>query len=630
MADTAAPRWGRIALVSAALLLSLWLGAADLVSDTAVHDYEIAVVLDAARLDPAAKGKQAWLKDLRIDGHPAGRDRVTAIGDWRDEAAGSSYQYIAEHPAHDTRLRLRGAAFAFTALQHPWSGRIDVRRDGALWDSLALYAPEGQELRVDLGQSSGLLQLLLTAGIGILGLLLLRPWRGGAALTIWLGALVGYVHLACWLHGPVGVTTDTPYYLVSTDALVHGSPHGFPPGYGIFIYLCAAFGGAPGLCVTLVQHALMVLLAVLLHRRFRALIGEPWAFLGALLGGLAYPTMFGAAAAMSECWTCFTMAACLLLAWSGDGRGSMWRAVAAGVAAGWATLSRVVPIAALGPVLLAMALLPWRRRNWLWAAATVGIAVAIPAFAVLQNGVRSGQWKLSTIVGRHLYNHFVYQQKLLDRDGPATRELLGYLGDRDPREMGHWDVGDLVPAPTPAAALHREQLFEHVAIEAARTASLPAHLAFTWGLTWRNLSLSSVDSMAVGDWGHGLQPDLSHQGPLGDPVRAEAMQVRGAQWDRWSWPLMSWLLLLALPCTWLLRRGRSQWLAWLWTVWIYMFASSAVEYELPRYHVAVSPMVAMLAVGTIGLGWQRLMGRQPAKVHGSSRVAAPVLTMEHD
>jgi hypothetical protein len=350
----------------------------------------------------------------------------------------------------------------------------------------------------------------------------------------------------------------------------------------------------------------MVGLALWLHLRFRAWVGESAAFLGAFVGTVAYPTMFGAQAAMSETWTCFLMAAALLLAVQEPRREGRARVLLAGLAAVWATLARMVPLAALAPVFVARGLWPWRRRRWRWVLLTAGVAALAPVALLVHNGVRSGEWRLSTKVGWHLYNHFVFEQKLLDPTGTATQELQAWIGPRDLRELHHWDATALMPAADAAQFRRREQLLGLVAWEAAWTVGLLDHLRFTSGLTWRNLSKPAAPTMVVGDWGGGLQPSLVHEAPRPAPLRSPVQRHRSAELEARIWPVLSWLFVLALPAAWLLRAGRFPWLCWLWTVWAYMFASSAIEYELPRYHVAVAPFVAMLGVGTAGLVLQRL------------------------
>lgn len=602
-------RIARAFIAVAASVFCMWLAAAEIDSPREPHDYEIRVATDDALIDAAAKGKQVWMRDLQLDGRAATALDVAVSGPWRTDLASESWQWTCELPEAGSALRWRSKGFVTTVLRHSWSGTLEVWRDGALQQRVSLTSSDPGVTVVTSGAELdqwGLLAILVTASIAFLSL---RPWYGHWRLGAWLGLIVGHVHATCWLHFPVGITGDTPYYLIAVDQLLAGEPSGFPPGYGVMLGAIGIFGGPLGVLATFVQHVLIVGLALLLYGIFRRWLGDSAAFVGACLGAVAYPSLFGAQAVMSETWTCILIAAALWLGvQSPRGNGSA-RALGAGLAAGWATLSRMVPLAALVPVFVARGLLPWRQRSWRWVALTAGVTAMAMAGLVLHNGLRSGKWELSTKSGRHLFNHFVYAQKLLDKEGTATKEMMAWIGAKDPRDLAHWDAGDLMVADSEAKWQRREQLFALVAWEAAKTVGPLEHLRFTIALTWRNLSTPANPHMAIKDWGQGRQPDLAHDALIDAPLETAQQWQRGIWFEERSWLLVCWLFVLALPATLLLRHGRFPWLCWVWTVWAYMFASSAIEYELPRYHAAVTPFVVMLAVGTVAVVGNALAAR---------------------
>lgn len=588
---------------------------------TTEHVYQIVVVDDPTRIPAGARGRQAWLKDPLVNGEPVTSSMLQASGSWRTAPMGDPWMLVCEHPSTPTSVEVRAKTLAVTAMCHPWSGSLDVSRDGVLIDSVALTSVDTREVVLDYGNDFRLARVAITLAGFALALALLRPWRGGGGLTIWLAALVVLVHSVCWLTTDVGVSLDSPGYPQSARLFADGSPAYFPPGYGFLMLAVEATGQPIGSATALVQHALVALLAVLLHRHFRRWIGEAGAFVGAFLGTALFPTLFGAQTLMSETLTCVLLAAPLLLVMQADRRARGWRAIAAGVTTAFAGITRVVPLAALLPVFVVRGLLPWRERDWRWIAATAGTAIAIVVATIAYYGVRSGHWQLSTGVGRHLYNHFVYEQKLLAPDAPATAQLRSYLDGKDPRDLPHWDAFDVTQRDQTLDGAEREQLIHRVAMEAAATASILEHLAFTSGLTWRNLSIPAAATMTVDDFSDGKHPELVQTAPVPHRIGPQ-MQTRGREWTEVVWPALCWLFAASAAAAFLLREGRGPWLAWVWLVWAYMFASSAVEFELPRYQVAVAPMVAMLGVGTVAVVARRLRPVRERVVDGTG-VAAP-------
>lgn len=75
----------------------------------------------------------------------------------------------------------------------------------------------------------------------------------------------------------------------------------------------------------------------------------------------------------------------------------------------------------------------------------------------------------------------------------------------------------------------------------------------------------------------------------------------------WLWWILCVAFLLGIPVIWLLPGPtRLVWIALLYMPMSYVFLASAVEFYMPRYNAAVSPIVAVVAVATVGAVWTRL------------------------
>ena len=114
-------------------------------------------------------------------------------------------------------------------------------------------------------------------------------------------------------------------------------------------------------------------------------------------------------------------------------------AALAGALAGWGAHC-AVPLVALLP---AIGLLLWfapacRRIRLAIVILSAAAAVLLPPVGWF--AYKSGKPTISTSAARHLYNRVVYEQRQLDRTGPATRTLLEILDGEDPRKLPFWHL----------------------------------------------------------------------------------------------------------------------------------------------------------------------------------------------
>ena len=526
---------------------------------------------------------QCHIKSILLDGRHARRDQLRSEGQWKTDSAGEWAHW--EGPAS---LSFDGSRVDLVLAAQPEAGNLTLHV-GDETSQLALQATEWEWRRLELAPASmwgSVFALLLAAVI----LVLMRPWRSGKQAALWLAFVLCAVHSLLWLSSPVGLTADSTGYLDASHALSAGHPHYFPPGYGLLLGLCAAMPGWESThWVTLLQHCAAVAATLMLFDLLRRLLPTAAAFLAAFIGALNAPTLFASQGAMTESLTASGLIFALWLALDPERRG--WRVGVASAIAG-VTLLRVIPVLAVGPLLVAAGVARKRLAPTLQA---VLVGVGIVLVVVASNFVRSGSFDLTKDKGRHFWNHFVREQKLLDREGPMTKRLLTALGDRSPHDLDWWDVD---------AALSAEQrrklgpdYLGAVAWEAARTASLMEHTTFTLGLSTRNLF---ADATVFMEWrdpvpraeGRLVAASLSTGLAGGGRLERQATLVHRA-----LWPWAIWIFLTTIVGT-FDRRGRALWLSAIWLSVVYMVASSAVEYFNPRYNSAVTQIVY-----TLGIAW---------------------------
>ena len=557
----------------------------------------------------AASARTATITPLGVDGAPATgavsvsgivvddrfvrRSEVEVVGDWSSED-----QWKLTHEAKGTgapaSIGVSGHRLTVGLFQRGDGGRVrigagdehvDVSLVGSWWAPLWVDVPT---VAVP-WWFAGAVFVLLAAVAGVL-----QPWRGGRRLLGWLALHLGVVHVVFWGSQTVGSSTDSPWYLAALDSIAAGKVNYFPPGYSLLLAICRLFGDDRlGATVTLVQHAMVVACLLGAFVMLREVLGDTLTFAACLVAGSLGPSLLAPQLAMSESLATFGMGFGVFLVWLARQRRAVWWAVVGGVLIGWGGLARVVPLAAAGPAVVLLCLLPWRERHWrsLWAAAAGGAVVVLPMVGWFWLG--SGKPRLTEGVGLHLFNHFVSCQKLLDEQGPATIDVVKACGGRDLRELGHWDV---TPRLREAGYDWETslELVSKVAWEAARTAGPLQHVVFTAGLTWDNLMADAYDANMLHPW----TPDRVRWIECA-PVLG--LHASGLQWattlrriHNAAWPVLSWLYIAGCVLG-LLLRGRLAVVAIAWLPLGYIAATSCVEYRLHRYNAAVFPFMVVVA-----------------------------------
>jgi 4-amino-4-deoxy-L-arabinose transferase-like glycosyltransferase len=288
-------------------------------------------------------------------------------------------------------------------------------------------------------------------------------------------------------------------------------------------------------------------------------------------------------------------------------RPAPWRSVGAGFALATATLARITPAAVLGPVLLFGALTPRRQRRWGSLVLGLGIAGLLVGGALLNNSVRSGDARLSIGTGKHLYNHFVHAQGLVDEQAPYTLALRRAIGNPHLPDMAHWDVSEAMrgrPLDAPPG-----DIFLGVALEAARTASILDHLWFDSKLTVAHLFADPVPHMVTDRMTTHDDRGLSADAILPAWRSAPSLRDSMASVHPYLWPAFAGLFLLGFAALALAEREeRRLWWVCMWIPLSYLFTSSAVEYYQPRYNAAIAPFVVIVAFASVGAIFERLRG----------------------
>jgi hypothetical protein len=543
--------------------------------------------------NPAAKAGQVAVSWIVVDGTRVRPVDVVASGTWRQEAWG----FCSTNDA-PCGLRLVGRQITIAFVRSPWSGAVEVRGGGSDSDSLHdLFGEPGSEaLVVDVAVD----QDWLPGGLAMLAaclpiLLLVRPWRSDRRLHGLLFAHIVVSHVVVWACFPIGTNNDAVGYLTAASTLP-SRPDYFPPGYPWFVAACAAVcPAAPVAALTAVQHAAMVVALGCLHAFARAML-PPGIAAGVLvlLAGLP-DTLCLPQTLLSEALAVPASAIAVWAAWRAW-RGGRARNIGlellAGVAIGVAALARVTPFLVLLPPVYCLARAASGGVGALWRCARVAaIAGAMLAGVVAWFGASSGEWRLASSSGLHLFNRVVDEQHLVDPSGTAGARYLAAMAGQSSPFVPHWEAGAVLDRAGLSWG-QRSELLSAVAQEGLRLAPF----AFVGHSLSMSLALLAADPAPTLPHGPFDPNAAAWECPPLWPAMAPAARRMRLQLDAWFGCLRPGLAVVALLALFGLRfvEGRKERLAMVLLAVGGAFVACSVEHYQPRYALGLTPFTALL------------------------------------
>lgn len=555
--------------------------------------------------NPVARSNEVWLRKVVADGRTLRLDELRREGAWEQIGGWPSPVLVHRNDPDPARVAFRARTAAVEFVQSEWCGIARLRRDGDATD-VDGYGPPETTVWVDLSAPPRAAWLLAAPWLAFaLAWAIVRPWRDARRAACFVGVALCAAHLVAAVVLPVDTTDDSGEYLrCLARNLTAGEPAYFPPGYGLFLAACDAVPGATvGGAATFCQHLLAAAALWTLRPLVAAALGELGALLWLALATWLAPALLAPRLVMSETLAFALMAFAVAAAHAGAATWRPSRFVLAGAALGAAVVTRVVPLAGVAPAIALLAVgLPWRRglaaAGVTLAAAVAVVAVPVSWFAAHGHGVA-----LSSAVGRHLYNRVVHEQKVIAPSGPATDRVRAALPGVDVTTLPHWDLYAALAATD--ARTDAEDLVAAMGVEALR-AHFAAYLAFTVPHTWRNLTADASGYLAQGAGTQRPAPDYEAPAPLGTTGAAMAHAQQLARATAATWPWLCWASLIGVLVAVRARAPRAV-LALAAVPYGYLFATSLVEYHLPRYQFAVAPFVLAVALAPLCL-----MGRRGA------------------
>jgi hypothetical protein len=415
---------------------------------------------------------------------------------------------------------------------------------------------------------------------------------------------VGVLQALVWLTQGVHFLSDTPGYLAGITAFGRGEVTYFPPGYSLFLApWVSLWPSAAGLAITAVQHVWMVAALFFLQRMIAPVLGSAAATVGLLVAGSAAPVLFFPQSVLSETVGFCTTAVALWSA-SRHGRALRWRDGVSGIFVGWATLTRVVPLAA---VALPLAFLHIdqhgiTRRALLRTFRVMFLSGAVVVAVMIWFHRGSDTFALTTSADLHLYNRVISEQSLVAIHEPATRLIVERLGGPPQRGVAHWDVMPVLQSRG-LSWTDARNLLGDVAREGIR-GHVVEYLWYTPLLAWREYAAGGRARPPLWSGNSGSEPSLENEPPLSSSSSAAWRHEVEAGFER-VWPLLMWAPLAGVIG---LRRWphRLIYLALLLVAAGYLFASSLVEYFNERFIACVFPFVLVLTPAPFVMVWHRL------------------------
>jgi len=550
----------------------------------------------------ATASGEIWLRLVFADGREQPLRSLERSGTWQDEGFALVHRGDAQPAVVAARGKFVSACFLSTRL----AGIIHVDGAPGLTQDVDLFRDQDAAALTCLDLADGRLaspmsdrrrDAALRTLLALMPLLVVaalwRPWTGAARLEGWIVMHVSLLHLLVWLTQAVGYNSDAVGYAEGLSVLSH--PTAFPPGYPLFV---AAWGsmapGLSGLAVTGAQHVCMVLTLFALQRMTRAIVPTDLASAGFLMAGSVAPTMFLPQTLLSENVALFAMAGALWLASRRRASGVWRRDCGAAACVAIATMTRVIPIAAMAvPLALIYAVESgFTTSTAIRTARVLLMAAAVPLLLTMWYWQQTGTFALTTSTGFHTYNRVVSEQVLIDRDGEATRRFLALVGDRPLRGVPHWEIRQELRKRGLTYA-DEERLLRDVAQEGFWTAPV-AFAVHSVVMTCREYAANPTGHIPPS--GDSTPIPMFEDAPLFG-LRSSAMFWR-ADLDRMfaiAWRILRWAPLLGVVLLPLLPgAARLTFLALLAVPGGYLFFGSLVEFFLERYVLAVMPFILVL------------------------------------
>ena len=425
-------------------------------------------------------------------------------------------------------FRFHGTTFVMAIEPDRWHGTVTIRRNGVVLRTVSVTERTTRFAIDDIDDPPTHLVFALGLLCSGLALALVRPWRSDRRCLAWMVMTLVASHLLYWAGQPIGVHPDSRGYLGGAGALAAGFPAYFPPGYPALLGLLGGVGNPVlGSVVTLIQHAMILVMAVWTYRLLRDWMGGTAALLGGLAVGLMPSLLSVSQSIMSETLASITILGTLYFTMPGPTTAGRPRsAVLAGACLGIATITRVVPLAGLAPALTLWYLVNRRAgarpRHVLQ---TILAALVVIALPISWFTARSSQPRLANSAGLHLYNRVIHTQRLMDTTGPATRRLIAGLPNEDPRDLAFWDI-ERRPLMDTLGYGGLEHLLGRAAWEGIASNPL-AFLGRTPPMAWREFRFTPFWDIPA--WGQ----VLAKQTPNLEVPRPIAPTAAGMAW-RWT------------------------------------------------------------------------------------------------
>ncbi|MEM7199734.1 MAG: glycosyltransferase family 39 protein [Planctomycetota bacterium] len=375
-------------------------------------------------------GRQSNLVVVAVDGHPLKLKTVPVGPKWTWVDKVGVWGLPGDRGPGGLRLEGHRISLVFEPPGTP--DQVWVQCDGEPVESTVTKMRGGRMIRsidAPTSEPSRWWAAALVTALG-LALVLVGPWATARRAEIWLLAHAAILQLVyAWTH-PIGANGDSRAYVAQAASLFSGNAGFRPPGYSALLALLGAEGTGFANVVTLAQAALACLASLWLFRILRESLVPTAAFFGALVAASLLPSLEMSRALLSEQLTCFTLIGALYFALVHRRTRRILPGLAAGVFAVIAGATRIVPIAVLPLVFLALHVQrPWWRT---FRAAFVPCSlILLVASPVVLMWVSGRGFAMANSVGDHLYNGVIAAKEMRDAEGSFTQEYADLMRGED-------------------------------------------------------------------------------------------------------------------------------------------------------------------------------------------------------